>query len=422
MYKRSLLKNGIRVVSHNMPDRQSAALGIWLDVGSRYEAKRISGIAHFLEHLIFKGSRKYSCRQIKESIEGVGGALNGFTSEEFTAYIAKFPANCFDKVFDVLSDMVLNPLFPSEEIEKERTVIIEEIKMYRDLPQSYVSQLLDELLWPGHPLGENIAGTIESVKGLSRKDLCAFKEKHYSAPHVLIAACGRLDQDEIIGKIEKRFAATPVKKRENFIAVRASQASPALKVFNKDTEQTHMALGFHSLKRGDPDRHALGLLHVILGGNMSSRLFNEVREKKGLAYEIGTGIARLHDAGAFIVHAGIDNSKVKPALQVILRELERVQERLVSEDEFKRAKEFYTGQLTLALEDTMDHMLWVGESVIALNKTYTLGDIIKEVDKVSRQDLMRLSRGIFKKNKVNLALIGPLKEQEKEIHKCISSY
>jgi predicted Zn-dependent peptidase len=422
MYKKSIFKNGIRVVSHNMPDRQSAALGIWLDVGSRYETKKISGIAHFLEHLIFKGSRKYSCRQIKESIEGIGGALNGFTSEEFTAYIAKFPANFFDKVLDVLSDMVLNPLFPPEEIEKERTVIIEEIKMYKDLPQSYVSQLLDELLWPKHPLGENIAGTIESVKALSRKDLCAFKEKHYSAPHILIAACGRLDQDEILGKIEKRFANTAVKKRDDFIGVKEHQGHPALKLFNKDTEQTHMALGFHSLERGHPDRHALGLLHVVLGGNMSSRLFNEVREKKGLAYEIGTGIARLHDAGAFIVHAGIDNRKVKPALEVILRELERVKEKLVTEDEFKRAKDFYTGQLALALEDTMDHMLWVGESVIALNKTRTLDDIINEVNKVSRQDLMRLSRKIFNKNKANLALIGPLKDQEKEIHKCISSY
>ena len=422
MYKKSIFKNGIRVVSHDMPDRQSAALGIWLDVGSRYENKKISGIAHFLEHLIFKGSKKYSCRQIKESIEGIGGALNGFTSEEFTAYIAKFPANCFDKVLDVLSDMVLNPLFPPEEIEKERTVIIEEIKMYKDLPQSYVSQLLDELLWPKHPLGENIAGTIESVKTLSRKDLCAFKKKNYSAPHILISACGRLDQDEILGKIEKRFANTAVEKRNNFIGVKEHQARPALKIFHKDTEQTHMALGFHSLDRAHPDRHALGLLHVILGGNMSSRLFNEVREKKGLAYEIGTGITRLHDAGAFIVHAGIDNSKVRPALEVILRELERVKEKLVTEDEFKRAKEFYAGQLTLALEDTMDHMLWVGESVIALNKTYTLDDIIKEVNKVSRQDLMRLSRKIFNKNKVNLALIGPLKEQEKVIHKCISSY
>ncbi|MDD4908197.1 MAG: pitrilysin family protein [Candidatus Omnitrophica bacterium] len=422
MYKKAVIKNGIRVVSHDMPDRQSAALGIWIDVGSRYETKKISGIAHFLEHLIFKGSRKYSCRQIKESIEGIGGALNGFTSEEFTAYIAKFPANCFDRILNVLSDMVLNPLFPPEEIEKERTVIIEEIKMYKDLPQSYVSQLLDGMLWPKHPLGENIAGTIESVKGLSRKDLRAFKEKHYSAPHILIAACGRLDQDEILGKIEKRFGNTAVVKRGHYIGVKEDQSHPAIKVFNKDTEQTHLALGFHSLHRGHPDKHALGLLHIILGGNMSSRLFNEVREKKGLAYEIGTGIARLHDSGAFIVHAGIDNHKVKPALEVILRELERVKEKLVTEDEFRRAREFYTGQLTLALEDTMDHMLWVGESMIALDKTYTLEDIINQVNEVTRQDIQRLARQIFNKNKVNLALIGPLKEQERELHKCVSSY
>jgi len=187
MYHKTILGNGVKIVVHHMPDRKSAALGIWLDVGSRYEAKRNSGIAHFLEHIIFKGSKKYSCRKIKETIEGIGGALNGFTSEELTAYIAKFPARHFDVVLDVLSDIVLNPLLPPEEIEKERTVIIEEIKMYKDLPQSYVHQLLDELLWPGHPLGENIAGTIESVSRISRGDLAAFKKIHYAPPHIIIS-------------------------------------------------------------------------------------------------------------------------------------------------------------------------------------------------------------------------------------------
>jgi len=420
MYDRTVLDNGVKIVAHDMPDRKSAALGVWLNVGSRYEAKRNSGIAHFLEHIIFKGSKKYSCRHIKEAIEGIGGALNGFTSEEFTAYIAKFPARHFEVVFDVLSDMVLNPLLPSEEIEKERTVIIEEIKMYKDLPQSYVHQLLDELLWPKHPLGENITGTIESVSRITRRDLADFKQTHYAPPNIVISLSGNLKEGSL-DTIKDRFNALKVRKRNKYLAFKEAGEHTGLKVFVKDTEQTHLALGFHALQRGHPDRHALGLLHVMLGANMSSRLFNEIREKKGLAYEIGTQIKFLRDTGAFVVHAGIDNRKVTQALSVIIKELWRLKEKLVSEDEFRRAKEFYAGQLTLALEDTLDHMLWIGESTIALDKTYTLDNIIGQLNKVKRQDIMRLARQIFTRRKMNLALIGPLKNREQEISKYLNS-
>jgi predicted Zn-dependent peptidase len=419
MYNKTILDNGVKIISHHMPDRKSAALGIWLDVGSRYENKQNSGIAHFLEHIMFKGSRKYSCRQIKEAIEGIGGALNGFTSEEFTAYIAKFPARHFDLVFDVLSDMVINPLLPPEEVEKERTVIIEEIKMYKDLPQTYVHQLLDELLWPNHPLGENIAGTVESVSRISRKDISAFKEIHYAPPHIIVSACGNL-KSGFLNAIEDKFSAVKRRTRDKYLASGERRKGMALKVFSKDTEQTHLALGFRSLQRGHPDRHALGLLHVILGANMSSRLFNEVREKKGLAYEIGSQVKLLRDSGAFNVHAGIDNRKVTKALGVIVKELERLKEKLVTEDEFRRAREFYTGQLTLALEDALDHMLWIGESTIALDKTYTLDNIIAEVHKVKKEDLMRLARLIFRKDSLNVALIGPLKDKERELHGYIT--
>ena len=415
MYKKTVFNNGLKVLSHKMADRKSVSLGIWLNIGSRYETEKFKGISHFLEHLLFKGSKKYSCTQIKESIEGVGGALNGFTSEELTCYLVKIPARYLDLALDILSDMVLYPLIPEDEVKKEKQVILEELKMYKDQPQSYVYELLDELLWPCQVLGSPIIGTVESVSGINQEDLISFKENHYTPRNIVISAAGSLDHEKLTGKVKKIFSAPGKDKKNSFSRVIEAQEKPQLKVFPKDTEQTHLALGFHSLKRLDPLRHALGLLNVILGGNMSSRLFNEVREKRALAYEIGTAVKRYYDTGAFVVHAGIDNKKATDAIGLILSELSKTKENLVTADEFKRAKEFYLGQLMLALEDTLDHMLWIGETSATLDKTFTLQDIIKEVNKVKREDLQEAAKLIFRENKLNLSLIGPLKDAEGQI-------
>lgn len=403
-----------------MPKMQSAAIGIWIKVGGRYENAANKGTSHFLEHLLFKGSRNYTCRKLKEAIEGVGGALNGFTSEELTCYLVKTPAKHIESALDVLSDMVINPTLPAHEIEKEKTVIIEEIKMYRDQPQSHVYELLDELLWPDQPLGTPIIGTEESVNAITRESLVAFKERHYNVFDIVVSVAGVFDYGRLSKRINRIFS--PLKAREpiDFERVRESQSKPQLKLMHKDTEQTHLALGFHALKRDDPLRHALGLLHVVLGGNMSSRLFNELREDRGLAYEIGTGVKRFYDTGAFLVHAGIDNNNVTEAIRLIINELEQAKIGLVSDDEFKRAKEFYRGQMTLALEDTMDTMLWVGETTAALDKTYTLEELIKEINKVRKEDIRQAARFIFENNKMNLALIGPVKDKEEEIRKQLN--
>lgn len=403
-----------------MPKMQSAAIGIWIRVGGRYENAYNKGTSHFLEHLLFKGSRNYTCRKLKEAIEGVGGALNGFTSEELTCYLVKTPAKHIYSALDVLSDMVINPTLPEHEIEKEKTVIIEEIKMYRDQPQSHVYEILDELLWPNQPLGTPIIGTEESVNAINRESLAAFKERYYNVFDIVVSVAGVFDYGNLSKRISRIFS--PLKAREpiDFERVREGQNKPQLKLLHKDTEQTHMAMGFHALKRDDPLRHAVGLLHVVLGGNMSSRLFNELREDRGLAYEIGTGVKRYYDTGAFLVHAGIDNSKVTESLSLILKELERIKSGLVTDDEFKRAKEFYRGQMTLALEDTMDTMLWVGETTAALDKTYTLQELIKEINKVRKEDIRQAARFIFENNKLNLALIGPLKDKEEEIQRQLN--
>jgi len=416
MYRKTVLENGLRIITHPMKRMQSAALGIWIKVGGRYETSEYKGIAHFLEHLTFKGSKKYSYRKIKESIEGVGGSLNGFTSEELTCYLVKLPNLHLGLALDVLSDMVINPLLQPEEIKKERTVIQEEIKMYKDLPQSYVYDLLDELLWPNQPLGMAITGTVESISRINKENLFLFKEKYYVPTNIIISAAGLLEHNKFTDMIRNIFSSLKSTNVSAFLKVKEEQYRPQLKLLHKDTEQTHLTLGFHSFKRDHPLRYALGLLHVILGANMSSRLFNELREKKGLAYEIGTQVKYFQDTGAFIVHAGIDNRKVNESVELILKELEKAKDKLVSIDEFKRAKEFYLGQLALSLEETLDNMLWIGESTATLDEVYSLKDIVKKINKIKREDIREVAEYIFQEKSLNLALIGPLKDSEQVIY------
>ncbi len=416
MYKKTSLNNGLRIISKRINNVQSVSLGIWINIGGRYESTAQKGISHFLEHLLFKGSRKYSCRQIKEQIEGVGGALNGFTSEELTCYLVKIPQRYLAQALDILSDMVIHPSLKEQDIQKEKTVILEELKMYRDLPQSYVYELLDELLWPQQALGAPVIGTVESVKSINRKILKAFQSAHYTPANIVVSAAGFLDQERLVQKVETHFFQKSRAQVNAYVLAKESQKQPRLKIFAKNTEQTHMALGFCSLKRDHHLKHAQALLHIILGANMSSRLFNEVREKRGLAYEIGTGLKRYHDTGAFLVHAGIDNHKVENCLGLIFQELGKTRKTLVRGDEFRRAKEFYLGQLSLALEDTMEYMLWMGESIACLNKVYTFADVVKEVNKVSLEDLRIVAQQVFKNEGINLALIGPLEKSEKKIN------
>lgn len=403
-----------------MPKRQSVALGVWLKVGARYETADQRGISHFLEHLLFKGTKKYSCRRIKESIEGVGGSLNGFTSEELTCYLIKIPADYLSLALNILSDMVINPLLSASDIQKEKTVILEEIKMYKDLPQSHVYELLDELLWPDQPLGAPIIGSAEIVSRISRKELSLFKQKYYTPSNIVISAAGFLDYNKLLGGVKRIFSDQMNQDEVEFQKAREGQARPRLKIYHKKTEQTHMALGFHGFSRDHHSKHAQSLLHVILGANMSSRLFNQIREKEGLAYEIGTLVKLYQDAGAFVVHAGMDNRKVMDAFKLVLQELGRIKKALVSKDEFKRAKEFYLGQTKLALEDTLNHMLWIGETSATLDRTYSLSDIIKEVNKVTRDDLRKAAQYIFQEQKLNLALITPQRLSEDKIKQQFS--
>lgn len=414
MYKKTTINNCLTVVTHQMPKRASATLGIWIKGGARYEQKKINGISHFLEHLLFKGTKNRSCEEIKQSIEGIGGSLNGFTSEELTCYLAKVPGKYLGLTLNVLADMVLNANLAPKDIKTERKVILEEIRMYKDLPGHFASELLNELLWPDQPLGRSIAGETESVREINRGQLQAFKRHFYQLDNMVVVACGDLRHRQFLQECKRCFSSSRRRSRNRFVPASLKQRVPQLKLQVKDTEQTHLALGVHGLPRNHPDRFVLSLLHIILGANMSSRLFREVREERGLAYEIGTSLKFFQDTGAFIVHAGIDNRRVREALEVILRQLKEIRDQRVNAQELNRAKEYYIGQLTLALEDTADYMLWLGENFISLNRLLYAAEVIRRVKKVKPDDLKRLANKILQNRNLNLALIGPLKDKDKK--------
>lgn len=421
MYRSITLPNKLRVITHDIKEREGVALGIWIDVGGRYESASNKGAAHFLEHILFKGSQKYSCSQIKESIEGVGGTLNAFTSEEQTCYYAKVPTKHFAMTFDILADMVLYPLITGKDVQKEKGVILEEIKMYNDLPQYLVSELLDELMWPDHPLGQKLAGTLKSVAGLTPKDVTAFHHQYYSPANVVVAACGNFRPETMTDLIERKWKEGFFIAKEIPLAAVNRQDASKVKFLRKDTEQMHLALGMFGCDHHHPDRFVLYLLNIILGGNMSSRLFNELREKRSLSYSIGSGIKLLRDTGVLTIRAGIDNTKIVKAATLILRELHKIKQKEVTKDELMRAKDYYLGQVLLGLEDTLDHMLWIGESTICRNKIMTLDTLVKEVKKVTLEDIKRVARDIFKERHFNLSIVGPLKDpQERELSRLLA--
>jgi predicted Zn-dependent peptidase len=424
MYKKTTLNNGLTVVTHRMSGRVSVSLGIWVKVGARYEQKGINGISHFLEHLLFKGTQKRTCEQIKQSIEGIGGALNAFTGKELTCYLAKVPSKYLDIALDVLGDMVLNAILVPPDIEKERKVILEEIRMYKDLPGQFVMELLAKLLWPKQPLGRSIAGETKSVEKITRSQLLNYRKNFYQLDNVVVVACGDVKHQQVLEQCKRYLSSSGYQRRHKSLSGRQSmrkflpawqkQLAPQLNLLIKDTEQTHLSLGLHGLSKKDPERFIFELLHIILGANMSSRLFREVREERGLAYEIGTILKFFQDTGAFVVHAGIDNCRVLEALEVIMQQLAEIKKTKVKADELQRAKEYYIGQLMLALEDTSDHMLWLGENFISLNRFLYPQEIIRRIKRVKVVDLQHLAHKILQNCNLNLAIIGPLRAKDKK--------
>ncbi len=402
------LPNGLRVVTIPMPNRNSAAVAVWVGVGSRYEPANINGISHFLEHMVFKGTRRRTTRQIKEEIEGVGGSLNAFTSEESTCYFAKLLHRDHGKALDVLSDMVLNARLAEEEFRKEKPVVLEEIKMYRDQPAQHVQDLIGQLLWEQHPLGRPIAGTQKTVSAMKRAQMKRFMENHYQPGNMLVVVAGPVDHGQVLRETRKLFPSSRKLKRGKFVKGHATQGAPRTLLLEKDTEQVHFVIGFHSLSRYDRKRHVLNLLHVLLGANMSSRLFEEVREKRGLAYDIRSQLSFFEDTGSFQICAGVETGKTVQAIRVILRELQRISQRPVGSREMARARDYYLNQLDMTLEDTLDHVLWAGERLLYSGQVPDTDNIRKSIEQVTAQDIQQLAQKLFRNQNLNLTLIGPI--------------
>lgn len=420
MYKKTILPNGLRVVSYPIKNRNSVSLGFFVGAGARHEPEAIMGAAHFLEHIVFKGSKKYTCDEIKNRVEGVGGMLNAFTGDEETCYYAKIPVKYFKQTFETFADMIFQPKIAPGDMRKEKTVIVEEIKMYRDLPQYHVTEVLDELMWPNHPLGRSLAGTPQSVGRMTSKNLREFHDEHYSGRNIVIAICGNISHTDAVRLAKSYLRHLKPLQRSSSLKAEVTQNEPRVKVLKKQSEQTHLAMGFPTYHHDHPLRYAMSLLNIILGGNMSSRLFVQIREKRGLAYSIGTSVKFMHDVGIFTIRAGTENVKMLKALELILKELKKIRTSGVKADEFRRAKDYVLGQLMLGMEDTMEHMLWLGESEISRNRIQTLKDVVRNFEKVKPADVLAAARETLIPNHFSLAAIGPLEEKvEKQIRNLL---
>ncbi|MDP2913197.1 MAG: pitrilysin family protein [Candidatus Omnitrophota bacterium] len=411
MHKLNLLDNGMKVAFETMAYMESVAVGVWINAGGRYENAKNNGISHLLEHLLFKGTKRRDMMTIKQEIEGRGGSFNGFTSEEHTCYLIKVLAKDVELGIDILSDMVFNPRLDEAEVLKEKAVIAEEINMYKDIPSHYVHEILAEMMWPGQPLGMPLAGTVESVKSIKRDEIVSYKDEYYNPGNMLLIGAGNVLEEDIVRLSGKFFSSAVPGAVVKFKGVEIAQAAPSLNVSSKDTEQTHVALGLHAPDRFSPDRHVMSLINIILGANMSSRLFHIVRDEMALCYEISSSVRRYEDCGALVISAGVDDKKLIKAVRVILSELRRMKEEPIGAEELARAKEYYRGQLLFALEDTMSNMLWLGEKIIANEKDFSVQKILKEIEAVTPEGLMRASKGVFTDKNLNLAVIGPTKEQ-----------
>ncbi|MGZ4988021.1 MAG: M16 family metallopeptidase [Limisphaerales bacterium] len=409
MYKVTRLENGLTIATAEMPHMASVSLGIWVGIGSRYEPERISGISHFIEHLLFKGTKKRSAKQISQDVEGIGGYLNAFTSEENTCFYSKARHDCFDELLDVLTDMLLNSTFVPVEIGKERDVIKEELAMYMDQPQQYVHELLNATMWPDQPLGRSITGTEKNLNYIRRKHLVDFQRTNYIAPASLIAAAGRLNHNQVVKAVKRYTKSWPNGKRAQFTPAIENQTKPNIHLFTKKTEQTQLALGVRTCPRHDERRFGLRLLNAILGENMSSRLFQTIREDEGIAYSVYSSNSFFDDTGDLVISAGLDEDNLERTLKIIVREMKKLRAQPVSKSELRRACDYVIGQLELSLENSENQMMWVGEHMLGYGKIFEPDKVKARLGKVTASDIRNAANEFFVPNRLNLALISPMK-------------
>lgn len=408
--KTTQLPNGMRVVTSAIGHVQSVAMGIWIGVGSRHETKAMGGASHFLEHLLFKGTPKRSALEISQAVEGRGGYLNAFTQEESTCYYARAGFDRLNVSFDVLADMVLNAKCSRADVEKERPVILEEMLMYRDQPHQFVQELLQEAVWPGHPLGRPIIGCEQSIGGMTAADIRDYKAGSYVPPAMVAAFAGNLEHQQCVDLVAGYFAGMERGRLPKASCFGAARPQVRGKGVGREIEQTHLALGIRLFGRMDPQRHVLRVLNTVLGENMSSRLFQTVREKHGLAYSIQSGVQLHADTGVLQISAGLDRKRSAKALDLILKEMDRFRTRPVGSGELRRAKDYLVGQLRLGLESMSHQMMWLGDNILSYGRFVDPEETIAATQRVTADDVRALATTVFDNRRMSVATVTPVKD------------
>lgn len=406
MYIKHKLDNGIRIVAEEIKYVNSVSLGIWVKVGSRYENVNNNGVSHFIEHMLFKGTKNRTAKEIASSIDKIGGQLNAFTAKECTCYYAKVLDTHFDIALDILTDMFFNSSFSEIEIEKEKGVVLEEIGMYEDSPEDLVHDIFTQSVWSGNPLGMPILGTEESLKSIQRNDILDYISKNYTPDNIVVSVVGNFQEKYIIEKIEKAFSDFKPDKADRK-AISKPVFTAKCKHKKKDTEQAHLCLGFNGLALGDRYTYPLLVMNNIFGGAMSSRLFQKIREEKGLAYSVFSYPSSYTDCGILSIYAGMKPSQLDFVLELINEEIKRIKDNGISEEELYDSKQQIKGSYILGLESTSGRMTSIGKSELLLDKIYSPKEITELIDAVTMEDIEHIIDYIFNSEEMGAAIIGP---------------
>jgi len=408
LYQKTTLDNGLRVITSAMPHTRSVSICFFIGVGSRYESEAEAGTSHFIEHLLFKGTqRRPTAKEISEAIEGVGGILNGGTDKELTTYWCKVTQPHFQLALEVLTDILFHSRFDPQHIERERRVIIEEINMSRDSPSQQVNMLIDELLWPGHPLGRDVAGSKESVAAITRDTMLNYLQGQYLPDNTVVAIAGNIRHQEVVTAVSQAIGNWANQRQHFGYPVYKEQPTQPLRIETRDIEQAHLCLALPGLSLLHPKRFTLDLLNVILGAGMSSRLFTEIRDKLGLAYSIHSYVEHFLDSGSVIVYAGVEPKNLETVIKAILEQLYQLKE-TVPESELSKAKELSKGRLILGMEDSRNVAGWLGGQEILTGRILSLDQVISIIDAITAEELKQLAQELIIGNQLRLAVVGPI--------------
>ncbi len=413
-FKKTTLRNGLRIVTVPMKDNDTVTVMVVVEAGSNYENKDINGISHFLEHVCFKGTEKRpSSALINHELDAMGSQSNAFTGNEYTGYYAKAHHSKTENLVDIVSDIYLNSTLPAGEIEKEKGVIIEEINMYEDLPQRKVVDVYENLLYAGTAAGLTILGPRENIQKMKREDFEKYREKHYVSGATTVVVAGKMNEKKVVKQIEKLFAGIRKGKPVSLPKLSFVQKKPQIKIFHKDTDQTHLIVGFRGYPRGDKRNTTLALLSVVLGGGMSSRLFQKMREELGICYYVRSSKNSYRTHGDFSISAGVSNARVREAVEGILGEVKRMIKEKVSDAELRKAKDYSIGNMYLGLESSDSLADFYGfQELLHDKKIRTPEDMVKDIEKVKAADIQKLAKEIFKDETLNFAVVGPYKDEK----------